>query len=211
MISCLVCASSILVVAGAFARQHPVKDIDVTTLDEDAETCLAVFEALSHNSSGAKLARDMMSKLREQCLGSAERLPALPTRGSVPMPNATVPAGPCLDITDLAPYLTDQMLPTTSFAEQRDLSGGQGLNSRQNIPYYQQMDDGWPADISDAMAWSAQMFDFFQGQPDVTQQDSLELSDPSTCYQVLLECECLEGWNICRYIINLKGNRGKIF
>lgn len=67
MISCLICASSILLVASIFTRRRRPSDEDgsVALLDDDAETCLKVFEALSANSDGARMARDMMARLRE--------------------------------------------------------------------------------------------------------------------------------------------------
>jgi len=67
MISCLICASSILLVASIFTRRRGMSDGEgeVDILDDDAETCLKVFEALSANSDGARMARDMMTRLRE--------------------------------------------------------------------------------------------------------------------------------------------------
>ena len=65
MISCLLCASSVLLVARA--RIEPDRaDLmgQSQTLDEDAETCLKVFEALSVNSDAARRARDMMEDLK---------------------------------------------------------------------------------------------------------------------------------------------------
>ena len=64
MISCLLCASSILLVASAYFEA----DQTITephALHEDAETCLKVFDALSSNSGAARLARDMMRGLKE--------------------------------------------------------------------------------------------------------------------------------------------------
>ncbi len=69
MISCLICASSILLVAGVFATRRAAVgggDVDATALTDDAETCMKVFEALSSNSDGARIARDMMRRLRER-------------------------------------------------------------------------------------------------------------------------------------------------
>jgi hypothetical protein len=69
MISCLICASSILVVASVFTRRqalHGPDSLDVTALEDDAETCLKVFEALSKNSESARVARDMMRRLKER-------------------------------------------------------------------------------------------------------------------------------------------------
>lgn len=71
MISCLICASSILLVAGicinleSESESQVFKDIDWLAVDEDAEVCLQVFQALSSNSNAARLARDMMQRLKK--------------------------------------------------------------------------------------------------------------------------------------------------
>ncbi|KAK5210441.1 hypothetical protein LTR41_004109 [Exophiala xenobiotica] len=69
MISCLICASSILLVAGICVDLNlegdVFSDIDWEAVDEDAEVCLTVFQALSSNSNAAKIARDMMQRLKK--------------------------------------------------------------------------------------------------------------------------------------------------
>ncbi|KAK5189305.1 hypothetical protein LTR96_010909 [Exophiala xenobiotica] len=69
MISCLICASSILLVASICVDLEFDKDvftdIDWLAVDEDAEVCLKVFEALGSNSNAAKLASDMMQRLKK--------------------------------------------------------------------------------------------------------------------------------------------------
>ena len=66
MISCLICASSILLVMRTFASSSTSDEIsEREMLEEDADTCLKVFGALSTNSDAARLARDMLQKLRE--------------------------------------------------------------------------------------------------------------------------------------------------
>jgi hypothetical protein len=66
MISCLLCASSILLVASAyFEPDQTTTELQPHALHEDAETCLKVFDALSANSGAARLARDMMRGLKE--------------------------------------------------------------------------------------------------------------------------------------------------
>lgn len=72
MISCLICASSILFVAETF---HGDKDLvegdslegrtSAQSLREDAETCLKVFEALSVNSAPARKAANMLGCLSQ--------------------------------------------------------------------------------------------------------------------------------------------------
>lgn len=71
MISCLICASSILLVASicidlnSETEVEIFEDIDWLAVDEDAEVCLQVFQALSSNSNAARLARDMMQRLKK--------------------------------------------------------------------------------------------------------------------------------------------------
>lgn len=67
MISCLICASSILFVAETFFRDDITEsggEDSQQLLREDAETCLKVFEALSVKSAAAKKAVDMLQGLR---------------------------------------------------------------------------------------------------------------------------------------------------
>ena len=66
MISCLLCASSILLVARANIEPDlAATELESHALNEDAETCLKVFDSLSANSGAARLARDMMESLKE--------------------------------------------------------------------------------------------------------------------------------------------------
>ncbi|KAF4333153.1 transcriptional activator acu-15 [Fusarium beomiforme] len=68
MISCLICAGSILLVSSIFSQQPPddPSEYDTEGLRDDAKTCLKIFEALSSNSRSAGIARDMIRGL-EQC------------------------------------------------------------------------------------------------------------------------------------------------
>ncbi len=78
MISCLLCASSILLVAKLDVDGAELSDsIDTDTVEEDANICLKVFAALSINSNAARLARDMMRRLKET---------RLPIQGTNPTP-----------------------------------------------------------------------------------------------------------------------------
>lgn len=65
MISCLICASSILFVAESYYHYNngPVGKASAQNLREDAETCLKVFEALSVNSAAAQKAADILGGL----------------------------------------------------------------------------------------------------------------------------------------------------
>lgn len=135
MISCLICASSILLVAGIFARRARLTDdnIDITALTDDAETCMKVFEALSARSDGARIARDMMARLRE--------------RGEQWNPSSE-------DVQNLQPMTNLQLqqvdntlvqMPHESLLFEQDFGPGGSLFSHD-----------WPSEIVDSMAWSAQ-------------------------------------------------------
>lgn len=64
MISCLICASSILFVAETFySSSYLERGVSVQDLREDAETCLKVFKALSVNSAAAHKAAAMLEGL----------------------------------------------------------------------------------------------------------------------------------------------------
>ena len=68
MISCLICASSILLVARILMQHEQTggdERIDWENVEEDADLCLQVFDVLSTNSKAARLARDMMEGLKE--------------------------------------------------------------------------------------------------------------------------------------------------
>lgn len=65
MISCLICASSILFVAEGFHNNNSIfgDRSSAQSFREDAETCLKVFEALSTNSAAAQKAASMLESL----------------------------------------------------------------------------------------------------------------------------------------------------
>ena len=81
MISCLISASSILMVASicidSNLDEKTFNETDWLAVDEDAEVCLQVFQALSSNSNAARLARDMLQRLkstRSICQGEHPKL-----------------------------------------------------------------------------------------------------------------------------------------
>lgn len=67
MISCLICASSILFVAESFYNSNSPTHSKASSqsLREDAGTCLKVFEALSSNSAAARKATDILQGLSQ--------------------------------------------------------------------------------------------------------------------------------------------------
>lgn len=135
MISCLICAGSILVVSSIFSQQtgDALEGFDAAGISDDAETCLRVFEALSVNSKGARIARDMMEGLKEcglrwrdATMASEPPYAALPTSHTA---LATRGHMPNLDGQDAS--LSEFSFTTPS---------------------------AWPAEIVDSMAWSVQFF-----------------------------------------------------
>lgn len=71
IISCLVCAGSVMVLADAFTKHRLAADPMVAGLEEDTEICVQVLHALSGNSNGAKLAWDMMKNIRARAARAA--------------------------------------------------------------------------------------------------------------------------------------------
>ena len=64
IISCLICASSILHIADTFLQDQPnSSEIFPQDFRKDAESCLQIFEALSVNSEAARKARETLKGL----------------------------------------------------------------------------------------------------------------------------------------------------
>ncbi|KAJ4243059.1 hypothetical protein NW757_011590 [Fusarium falciforme] len=142
MISCLICAGSILLVSSIFV-QPPIDDhsvFDSEGLRDDAETCLKMFEALSVNSKSARVARDMIKGLK-QCgfewkKHSKQLQPEITQTlqsNAIQMPTQM----PALEYVSLERDLTLEQTPTPQ---------------------------NWPAEIIDSMAWSSQFFGATQGE-----------------------------------------------
>ncbi|KAF4498475.1 transcriptional activator acu-15 [Fusarium agapanthi] len=134
MISCLMCAGSTLVVSSMFSQQtgDALDGFDAAGISDDAETCLRVFEALSVNSKGARIARDMMEGLKECGLRRRDA-----TLTSEP-PYATLPSHTALTTRSHIPSLDGQDASLSEFSY--------------TTP------SAWPAEIVDSMAWSVQFF-----------------------------------------------------
>ncbi|KJZ78777.1 hypothetical protein HIM_01550 [Hirsutella minnesotensis 3608] len=151
MISCLVCAGSILLVSSIFAQatHEPCPEFDTAGLYDDAGTCLKVFEALSNNSAGARIARDMMKALKEcgarwpEMSGSTQG----PTRGGASV----------LDGANSLESLASPYDRVSTMEQSNDYV--------QHLPpsdTYAPIACYWPAEIVDSMAWSAQFLDVAQ-------------------------------------------------
>lgn len=169
MISCLICASSILLVASIFTRRKWLSDEDegVAVLDDDAETCLKVFEALSANSDGARIARDMMARLRE--CGNKwskhyfHRYPWIlwNTMYLTYLGEARMRGGTEHPSHSVIQMHTPQSQPVM------DVSGGHDEPTLTTSHFDDGVDGSallfneheWPSEIMDSMAWSAQIYD----------------------------------------------------
>jgi len=160
MISCLICASSILLVASLFTGLNCIDgNLEAASLDEDAETCLKVFEALSANSGGARIARDMMQRLRDHCIRSSMCLCTWF----------------CMLLINIAKD-NSHAPPTPSYSRQADALQTSGSLEVAMMVHQGTANDyidscsewgflssqGWPSEISDSMIWSAQFLDAFQ-------------------------------------------------
>ncbi|KAF7560098.1 hypothetical protein G7046_g4051 [Stylonectria norvegica] len=158
MISCFVCAGSILIVANACAKDGNVDGFDHETLDYDAEICLKVFEALSRHSEGAKIAKEMMHKLRSQGARSFNPAAAVTT---TPRSNDVVPNRGLASSESPGPHAFPPF-PITMANSNVPLSDLLSFD----LDSYSQSD--WPLEINDSMAWSAQFFDRGQGLEEST-------------------------------------------
>ncbi|CAK7269819.1 hypothetical protein SEPCBS119000_003766 [Sporothrix epigloea] len=204
MISCLVYASSILVVASAFVARHQPggeaatvpaaagnpdntadgtdsdgddsDTIDATALEDDAETCLTVFEALSLNSDSARLARNMMRRLKAR--GAAWRKAHANQKAVVPVPIAAAPlvhavGMPTLPDRDtgharqadpslLLPYAGQRIEPSGNMffanAQPAQLGDYGAMPMQTDTPVAWPILQEWPLEILDSMEWSTQFF-----------------------------------------------------
>lgn len=175
MISCLICASSILFVAETFYSDNiPLHSrTSAQELREDAEICLKVFEALSVNSIAAQKAADMLAAL------SRVRRPAEERRSH---PSTFDPEFVML----VAPFILTEVLESKSTAPFQStvasrpitpltpLTGGAPTyppppgatpnNSASDtllsfLPSDTPFPSDWPSEISNAMEWSVQFLD----------------------------------------------------
>lgn len=166
MVSCLVCAGSILIVAENIFKQRSDPSMDAAILGEDAETCLGIFEALSHNSRGAKVAMDMLRKLREQTSLQVLRQDAPPLQelsNTIPQPPTVAP--PSMALQPSFPSAPNDALqrtwtaPTTWYADSFADTSGQ-----MEFPWGESAQSAglWPLEIEDSMAWSTSLFNMLQ-------------------------------------------------
>lgn len=152
MISCLICASSILLVASMFVDPPHPAEVPVDVLKEDAETCLKIFDALSVNSDAARLARDMMNSLKTTRIqGESWKTHPGHISSLIPVGNANRASTRLHDDvpTQAVMGLVSQGHPVVSAGT---------VNIEDPISNDAQMWDWqqWPCEISDSMMWSSQ-------------------------------------------------------
>lgn len=172
MISCLICASSILFVAESYYHDNNFTDGKASTqsLREDAETCLKVFEALSVNSAAAQKAADI--------LGSLSRMHRSVEDGRFYFVVDRVlyyQLSTCIDqpLTQ-SDNVTSNLLPT-------DYSALETIQSRPHhapvLPPFSPSPQlpvdisalcEWPSEISNAMEWSVRFLDYPHFHPPST-------------------------------------------
>lgn len=156
MISCLICASSVLLVMRAFTPSSgPADDMQREILEEDANTCLKVFDALSLNSDGARRARDMLQNLRDirvheerpfEMVESDDQLLSRPQINSV--------KDAWHNSIEQTPIGSEN---SPSFAA---VSQDPGIDERFALnPAAMWNRRNWPSEIADSMAWSSQFVD----------------------------------------------------
>ena len=144
MISCLICASSILLVASISSGDDQLADkSDLVSIDEDVDVCLRVVEALSTNSHAAMLARDMMKALKETRV-HAER-PRRTSQQALLVAEADAMGDPA------SPQQSAQVISSST------LVSPEMLHDSFLVPYNQQdVDFGFAQEVSEPIMWSAQ-------------------------------------------------------
>jgi hypothetical protein len=165
MISCLVCACSILLVAASCERRE-----NAQALVEDTETCLKVFKVLSNNSVAARRAMRMIESLR-----TIKGLHLWPTAAWSLLTVIVVPIG--FEDDSLSPP-TEEIEPETHFPTTDPTSDFQmSSNDALYCPQinYSPNDYAYMRnELCDPMMWSAQFLD-----PTFDMQAADELSNAS--------------------------------
>lgn len=179
MISCLICASSILLVARLCMgddSDEEVDGIDWLAVDEDADVCLTVFAELGSNSNAARLALKMMQGLKETRLHPQSQSRTLYVcdistdleigtgRISLPSKDPPVVSDPRGIPLPHGPSAPAAVLPSTSAWYLPN-----GLSSSSHDPMLQEV----PFDLSEPVLWSSQFvnaaYNPFFGQLDPDQ------------------------------------------
>lgn len=165
MVSCLVCAGSVLVLADTFAKSEQQGDLSSASgLGEDIETLVHVLEALSVKSNGAKLACSMMRSIRARGARISVNTSADSSSGALPevIPSTTmIQEDRNQDVQETYNYCNDLGNPSPGLAVGQ--AGDIGLETNMNDPNL------WPMVIPDWMNWSTEFLENFHTTEDSTQ------------------------------------------
>jgi hypothetical protein len=178
MISCLLCASSILLVASSYTEPDQISiGRDIDELKEDAETCLKVFDALSVNSNAARRARDMLESLK-----SSSILPRGLCKGD---PEFGFADGDVesLSASNISLSRKENQVGAASTISLTGCSLGSTLDEQSVWDMRSGPLDceSWPLELSDTMTWSAQFLDpGFSFKPQVAPMVALSVIDEQT-------------------------------
>lgn len=154
MVSCLICASSILLVMRAFSPTVTTTEVERSELlQEDAATCLLVLDSLSSHSDAARAAGDMLRRLGNLQVQDF----SLVTRPPVQHHDN--------EATDQATWnglsSLDSTMTNRSRNDAYDSRSADGtldnpdLNSNDLIWDWQD----WPSELANTMAWSSKFLD----------------------------------------------------
>ena len=155
MISCLICASSILLVASlCMGREgEGVEDVDWLAVEEDADICLTVFRELSINSNAARLAEKMMQGLKETRVHPQGKPSLRQTLAAIIYVDTTSATQPASQHGQL-PSVPLENTTIIQDAAQAAVASWYPLGMNTNLfdPNFAQM----PFDLSEPVVWSSQ-------------------------------------------------------
>ncbi|ETS79725.1 hypothetical protein PFICI_09578 [Pestalotiopsis fici W106-1] len=161
MISCLVCAASVMILTECCDKKESSTDARLTALHEDSETCMEVLTALSNGSTGARLALKMLKGLREKGARISDKLDRraveaheevrLPGQSRVGMDMPTQdPTTASVDLAgQMSAIVTDNVYPGLLYSE-GDTNFGVGV------------DDGRSTVVPDSMNWPLEFLNMLE-------------------------------------------------
>lgn len=168
MVSCLVAAASVLVLAENFAKYEEHSEGNdlggAPGLSEDVDTCVHVLHALSGRSNGAKLACTMIRSLRARSAHTS-------VDTSVDSSDMVLPgAGP--EVSGSGGGKLQDSQKGYSYCGDVGASGsGLAVGQVEDVALETNIDDRlpWPMMVPDWMNWSTEFLESFQGPEDCTQ------------------------------------------
>lgn len=155
MISCLICASSVLLVMRAFMPSSSLADdMQREVLEEDANTCLKVFDALSLNSEGARRARDMLQNLRDIKVSDEKPFDMSLPNHPVQQPEVNGLGAELLINSERTPVTSEDSPLFAALANNTE-----AVDERFPVNFAATWNQDWPSEIADTMQWSSQFVD----------------------------------------------------